>query len=338
MRDAIRSALQRSGTVAAAREATGSGFARSVWPQCRRLDLPGLLVPDDRGGLGLGITEAAVCLEELGRALACHPLRGHWLGLSLLPAAGRDLVEGERRACAVFADELETGTTVTGRIPWVPDAVGADLLVVVAGHGSSTVLAEVAADADGVTVEPTPRYDSTTNLARVCFDHAPATMRPIDEATARRAWAASQIMRAADAVGVARASLEMSIAHARQRYAFGRPIGSYQAVKHSLVEVFRLVEIAAINVLHACSTWDDHSDEADLAAAAARSTAGRAEELATKTAIFVHGGMGATWEHDAPYFYRRSQLSRLLLGGTGGASEAAGRLLVERAVRERTHV
>jgi alkylation response protein AidB-like acyl-CoA dehydrogenase len=273
----------------------------------------------------------------------------------LLEAAGRnrsELASGKVRACAVLAsphpnspenarpaagaefgalptlEPTGDGWALTGRVTWVLDAVGADVLIVTARDGDGVHLIEVAASGPGVSVKPTTRYDSTTNLGGVTFDRAPAVRGPIDPNQLGRAWAASQAMLAATGLGVARACLSMSTEHAKLRHAFGRPIGSYQAIKHSLVEVLRLIDNAETCVLWASSCWTDSPDQLALAGAAARSSAGRAEALATKTAIFVHGGMGATWEHDAPYYYRRSQLSRLLAGGTSGASEEVGRLLI----------
>jgi alkylation response protein AidB-like acyl-CoA dehydrogenase len=345
MRQALRRALERSDTVADARRATQSGLADSQWDLCRAFELPGLLSAEAVGGAQAGLAETLVSLEELGRALACHPLRGHLLATLLLEAAGRnraELASGARRACAVLngpgpaggaqsrpvLEPAAGGWVLTGAAEWVPDAVDADVFVVMTEGDGRSQLAEVEAGAPGVTVEPTIRYDSTTNLGRVSFDHAAAIPVAVADDQWQRSWAASQAMMAATALGVARACLELATGHAKLRYAFGRPIGSYQAIKHGLVEVLRLIDNAESCLLWAGSCWTDAPDEMPLAAAAARSSAGRAEALAAQTSIFVHGGMGATWEHDAPYFYRRSQLSRLLLGGTGGASEEVGRLLI----------
>jgi alkylation response protein AidB-like acyl-CoA dehydrogenase len=351
MRQALRHALERSNTVADARRATQSGLADSRWDICRQFDLPGLLSSETVGGAQAGLAEALVSLEELGRALACHPLRGHLLATLLLEAAGRnraELASGARRACAVLtargrpgsgvAPALEPapgGWVLAGVAEWVPDAVAADVFVVMTNGTGRMPLAEVEAGAPGVTVEPTIRYDSTTNLGRVTFDRAAVIPAAVGAGQRERVWAASQAMMAATALGVARACLDMAAEHARLRYTFGRPIGSYQAVKHGLVEVLRLIDNAESCVLWAGSCWLDSPEELSLAAAAARSAAGRAEALAARTAIFVHGGMGATWEHDAPYFYRRSQLSRLLLGGTGGASQEVGRILIAAETRAR---
>ncbi|HLM49401.1 MAG TPA: acyl-CoA dehydrogenase family protein, partial [Solirubrobacteraceae bacterium] len=109
--------------------------------------------------------------------------------------------------------------------------------------------------------------------------------------------------------------------YAKERFTFGRPIGSYQAVKHALVEVLRRLENLRSLVYYAGWAGDDKPDEFPLAASAARVAAGAAQDYATRELISVHGGIGATWEHDAPLFFRRAQLARRLLAGDGDAAD-----------------
>ncbi|HEY2769954.1 MAG TPA: acyl-CoA dehydrogenase family protein, partial [Solirubrobacteraceae bacterium] len=125
----------------------------------------------------------------------------------------------------------------------------------------------------------------------------------------------------AESLGAVEACLEASVAYAKERYTFGRPIGSYQAIKHELTEVLRRQENARGLEYYAGWAGEAKPDEFPLAASAARSTAGEALDFAARTMINVHGGIGATWEHDAPLFFRRAQLSRRLLGGTHDATD-----------------
>ena len=128
--------------------------------------------------------------------------------------------------------------------------------------------------------------------------------------------------------GASRRALATSVTYAKERFTFGRAIGSYQAIKHSLVEVLRLRENAYSLLVYAGWAYEDSRDEFPLAASAARSAAGHALDVASRTMISIHGGTGATWEHDAPLFFRRAQLSRRLLGGVGDATDrVAGELL-----------
>ncbi len=123
-------------------------------------------------------------------------------------------------------------------------------------------------------------------------------------------------------------ALDTSVQYAKERFTFGRAIGSYQAVKHSLVEVLRQLENGRSLLYYAGWARNGKPDEFPVAANAARSVAGHALDTAARTMISVHGGIGATWEHDAPLYFRRAQLSRRLLGGTAGASDrTAGELL-----------
>ncbi len=161
------------------------------------------------------------------------------------------------------------------------------------------------------------------------FGERPATCSSgIGAAELARAWHLGQALLAAEALGAVETALAASVAYAKERFTFGRPIGSYQAVKHSLVEILRLRENTYALLLYAGWAYDDRPDEFALAASAARTAGGHALDYAARAMISVHGGIGATWEHEAPLFFRRAQLSRRLLGGTGDAADrVAGELL-----------
>src|SRR5437763_246971 len=138
------------------------------------------------------------------------------------------------------------------------------------------------------------------------------------------------LLLAAVSLGAVETCLETAVAYAKERHTFGRPIGSYQAVKHGLVEILRRLENARSLMYYAGWARQDAPDEFALAASAARVAAGGALDYAARENISVHGGIGATWEHDAPLYFRRAQLSRRLLGGTGGATDrVAGELLAQ---------
>jgi alkylation response protein AidB-like acyl-CoA dehydrogenase len=140
------------------------------------------------------------------------------------------------------------------------------------------------------------------------------------------AWHLAQALLAAESLGAVETALEASVAYAKDRFTFGRAIGSYQAVKHELVEILRRLENARSLMYYAGWAAQDRPEELPLAAAAFRTVAGAALDHAARAQISVHGGIGATWEHDAPLYFRRAQLSRRLLGGGGGA---AGRVADE---------
>jgi len=219
-----------------------------------------------------------------------------------------DAERGAKRAAAPKVD----GGKVTGEVFWVPDAPGADVLVVV-GDGGEVIAVE------GAQVEDARRYDPTRALGHVKLDGVEGTV--LEGADAEAAWYLAQALIAAEGLGTVETCLEMAVQYAKERFTFGRPIGSYQAVKHGLTEVLRQLDNGRSLLYYAGWAGESGPDEFPLAASAARSAAGRALDYATRENISVHGGIGATWEHDAPYYFRRAQLSRRLLGGTGDATD-----------------
>ena len=212
--------------------------------------------------------------------------------------------------------------TLEGEVAFVPDAPGAGLLVVIGADDDGDPLA-VAVDpsADGVTIEPVVRYDATRSLAHVKFDGAPGRRLDVPAEVLADAWYLAHALIAAESIGSVQTCLDVSVEYAKERYTFGRAIGSYQAIKHELTEVLRRLENSRGLQYYAGWARASAPDEFPLAASAARSAAGGALDFAARSMINVHGGIGATWEHDAPLFFRRAQLSRRLLGGTHDATD-----------------
>jgi alkylation response protein AidB-like acyl-CoA dehydrogenase len=361
LRDAARGTLSRHNSVAAARAALDGGERLDLWDTAREAGWPGLLIDDSHGGAGLGGLDAMLVMIECGRVLASVSLLGHVPATGLLDSApGNDellaaLATGERRAALVPAQppgDLDAGwtvdaprgqarrpapratfaegaTTITGTASWVPDAPGADVLVTMAaGEDGSPIALVVEAGRPGVTVEAVTRYDATRALGHVHLDRAAGVPLGVDEAQLRSAWYLGQGLVAAESLGAVEAALESSVTYAKERFTFGRAIGSYQAVKHALVEVLRLRENARSLIYYAGWARQDAPDEFPLAASAARVAAGKALDFAARELISVHGGIGATWEHDAPLYFRRAQLSRRLLGGSGAATDRVAGLLL----------
>jgi alkylation response protein AidB-like acyl-CoA dehydrogenase len=357
LREAARDAFGRVRTVEAARDALEGGALPDLWSTAQTAGWTGLLVDEQHGGAGLGAIDAMLVAAEAGRVLASVPLLGHLPATALLNADGNDaallsaVAAGEQRAAYVAArpgDDVDaawtveprsgkgrapapavSGGSVTGTVSWVPDAVGADVLVVVGVDGGAPVAVVVEAGAAGVTVEAASGvYDATRPLGHVTLDGAAGRVLDVDEEDLRRAWFLAHALIAAESLGSVEECLERSVAYAKERYTFGRPIGSYQAIKHGLTEVLRRQENTRSLLYYAGWAYADKPDEFAAAASAARAAGGAALDYASREVISVHGGIGATWEHDAPLFFRRSQLSRRLLGGTGDAVDRlAGELL-----------
>jgi alkylation response protein AidB-like acyl-CoA dehydrogenase len=341
LREAAADALSRIDSVAAARAALDGGPLPDLWPTACAAGWPGLLVAEEHGGAGLGAFDAMLVLEECGRRLTGAGLIGHLGATLVLDRADADgplapLAAGERRAAFVFAapgartlPRLEAGR-VTGAARFVPDLAGADDVVVPALDVDGELRAVLlAGDAPGVAVEPVLRGDPTRPLGHLTLDGAAGEILPgdgIDEG-----WYLAQSLLAADALGVSQAVLDLAVAYAKERHAFGRPIGSYQAIKHQIVEILRHVETTRNLCYYAGFAAEQRPDDLALAASAARFAGEEAAEYATRTCIAVHGGIGATWEHDAPLYWRRAQLSRLLLGGVAGAADRVAEEILTRA-------
>jgi alkylation response protein AidB-like acyl-CoA dehydrogenase len=364
LREAARGTLSRFKTVDAAREALDGDESAlpDLWPTAREAGWPGLLIDDAHGGAGLDAFDAMLVLGECGRVLAGVALLGHLPATAILAEAPNasgllePLATGERRAAylpvsppddieqtwsadpargaarapAPTATEDGSQARVSGRLSFVLDAPGADLLVGVALLDGRPVGVAIEADASGVSVEPVRRYDATRSLGHVTLAEAPATVLDAPIESLAGAWYLAQALIAAESVGSVETALDLSVAYAKERHTFGRAIGSYQAVKHSLTEVLRQLENGRSLLYYAGWARQGQPVEFPLAASAARSVAGRALDEAARTMISVHGGIGATWEHDAPLYFRRAQLSRRLLGGTGRATDrVAGELIAQ---------
>jgi len=353
LREAARGALSRFKTVEAAREALERVDALpDLWPTAVEAGWPGLLIDEQRGGAGLGTFDALLVAEECGRVLASVPLLGLLPATALLDQAGDQSLDaiatgglrpsyvparppdertgdwtveprsGLARAKPPRAVIEGDGVTLDGEVAFVPDAPGADLLVAIGTTDDGTPVAVVVeAGASGLSVEAVTRYDATRSLAHVSF--AGATGRRLDcsQQAMANAWYLAQALIAAESLGAVQTCLDTSVAYAKERYTFGRAIGSYQAIKHELTEVLRRLENARGLEYYAGWAGDAKPEEFPLAASAARSAAGQALDFAARSMINVHGGIGATWEHDAPLFFRRAQLSRRLLAGTHDATD-----------------
>ncbi len=295
----------------------------------------GAAIPEEYEGGGLGYEALCVLAEELGRAVAPVPFAASIaLGAEAILAAGTEaqkhehlprIARGETIATAALGAgpgepvpvrvqaNLRDGR-ISGEAWPVPDGGIADLAVVAARDGSGVTLALVDLNGPGVTRATIETLDPTAPQARLRFDNAPA-------APMARGWDAVQgvldraaVLIAFAQVGGASACLEMATAYAKERHAFGRPIGSFQAIKHRLADVYIATELARSNAYYGAWALETGAAELPLAAATARVSASEAGFFAAKENIQVHGGIGFTWEMDCHLFYRRAKHLGLVLG------------------------
>jgi alkylation response protein AidB-like acyl-CoA dehydrogenase len=331
-------------------------YAADVWQAVAEMGWTGAAIPEEYGGAGLGRLAVCVLAEELGRAVAPIPFASSvYLATEALMLFGSEaqkqhylpqLATGALTGTFAMTERAgpadprrlamaPAGGTLTGTKLAVPDGDIADFAVVAVNGGSGAWLHLVDLTAQGVTRRTVATIDPTRShaelmLAQVLSDPLPGADSPD---AIRRLLDFAAVPMAFEQVGNAQAALDMGTAYAKERFAFGRPIGSFQGIKHKLADIYIAVELARSNAYY--GAWAVHTDSAELpiAASVARIAACEAGWLATKENIQTHGGMGFTWQMDCHLFYRRARLLGLTLGG---ATEWKQRLISELRRRNAT--
>ncbi len=300
-------------------------------PELAEMGFLGLLAPEELGGSGGTVLDLAVVAEQAGRVVAPAPLAGTaGRAALLLRAAGaddllREVVEGTRAVAVLDGEFTRSGGGVSGAGRPALDAVAAQTFLLRSGNALLRV-----DRGDGVTVEEREPIDPTRALAVVRLDGAAATeVGPADGW--ERAEQVAAVILAAEQLGTLSAAVAKAVQYAKERIAFGRPIGSYQSIKHTLVDAYVLEEQLRSLVWLAAWTADDDPQRLPLHAAAAASYAADGTETATETLIQVHGGIGFTWEHDAHLFWRRAKVDRFLLGDAHTHRERVASALLAQA-------
>jgi acyl-CoA dehydrogenase len=332
-------------------------YDKKLWEEIAGMGWTGAAIPEAFGGAGLGALGICVLAEELGRALAPVPFSSSvYLATEAVLAFGSDeqrkrllprLATGEAIGTFAFAEcpgatdprrleaHVEDGRLYGTKLA-VPDGDVADFAIV-ATHGDERVpwLHLVELVGSGVTRTPVSTFDPTRSHARIVFDGAPAELLRGGQGAqqVRHLLDRAAVMMAFEQVGLAQAALEMARDYALERYAFGRPIGSFQAIKHKLVEIYVAVELARSNAYYGAWALSTDAAELPIAAAVARIAACDAGWLATKENIQTHGGMGFSWQFDCQLYYRRAKLLGLALGS---AREWKHRLIAELRTRNTT--
>ncbi len=318
--------------------ASEDGTDPAGWSEMADLGWPGLALPEQWGGQGLGVVELAILFEEMGYALAPSPLLGNTLVGLALTFCGSDeqrerylpqLASGERRATPALWDvgspatigefELEAkaegdGIVLDGAKTLVMDAAGADYFLVPTSDGHRHL---VAAGAEGVTVSPEESIDLTRRLSTVRFDSvrvAAADTLPGEALDYYDVFHRICVALAAESTGVAQRTLEMAVEYAKDRQQFGRPIGAYQAVSHRCAQMLLETENSRSAVYGAAWAGDAEPAGLPLAAAMAAAYASDAGWRVPDASIQVHGGIGFTWEHDLHFFLKRGRANAATLG------------------------
>ncbi len=329
-------------------------YDAGLWREVAAQGWLGAAIPEAFGGLGLGHIELCAIAEELGRALAPIPFAStvYFVAEALMLAGSEaqksrwlpKIAAGEVIGCFAVTERpgalsegavqarVDEGGLSGVKLP-VTDGAAADLAVVLAKTGARAGLFLVELGAPGVARERLDTLDPTRSAARITFKGAAA--EPLGVASEGMTIAESVLARAAvllafEQIGGADLALEMACGYALERYAFGRPIGSYQAIKHKLADIYIGNELARSNAYYGAWALETGSPELPLAAAAARVAASEAFWFAAKENLQTHGGVGYTWEADCHLFYRRAQQLALVAGGTKAWKERLVRQIERR--------
>ncbi|MGE0621860.1 MAG: acyl-CoA dehydrogenase family protein [Pseudomonadales bacterium] len=314
-------------------------YSEPVWQGLAEMGLIGTGIPESYGGAGAGYLELCLIAQELGAALAPVPFGSTvYLTAEALLRWGSDeqksrllpgIASGELKGALAVVETLTQTTpsrvdtrfdsgTLTGTKLIVPDGGVADLLVVLARSGKGLGLYLVDLRHAEVRRENVASVDPTRNTARIEF--AGTAAEPLGREGAgwenlRSLYDRAAVLYAFEQLGGALKALDMGVAYAKERFAFGRPIGSFQAIKHMLADMYVAAKLAESNCYYAAWALSTDSAELPLAAATARVSATQAFQLCSRDNIQVHGGMGFTWEFDCHLYYRRSNFLALQLGG-----------------------
>jgi alkylation response protein AidB-like acyl-CoA dehydrogenase len=327
---------------------TTEGYDEAVWKQMgQELGLQGIAIPEEFGGQGFTFIELGIVLEEMGRLLLCAPyFSSAVLAANAILNAGTDdqkaallpgIATGETIATLAFTEatgrwdaegitleaaESAGAWTLTGEKMFVLDGHTADLLVVVArtaGTSGTDGLAffTVDADADGVARTPLSTMDQTRKQAKIEFANTPAT--PLG--TPGEGWPAlsktldqAAVALANEMVGGAQFVLDMSVQYAKDRVQFGRPIGSFQAIKHKCADMLLEVESSKSAAYYASWAAAEDNDELPVVAPLAKAYVSDAYFHCAAENIQIHGGIGFTWEHPAHLYFKRAKSSEIYLG------------------------
>jgi alkylation response protein AidB-like acyl-CoA dehydrogenase len=294
--------LANRATMAKVREAAEAGaYDDGLARELGELGWPGIAVSEDHGGQGLGIVELAVLLEELGYACAPVPFLGTVLAALAIEHAGSPeqqqrwlpgLASGELRGALGTAEQL------------IPDAPGADVVVVVDPANGTAHVAEGVEEVEAI--DPTRRHGRLASRS---------TLGEALDGDVAGALDRALVAVGAELVGVCQRALDMTVAYVKERKQFGVPVGTFQAVHHAAAQMLMDTEGGRSATYHAAWAADADPERLPMAAAMAKAWTSDAGRSVTGSAIQLHGGIGFTWEADVHWLYKRAQIDSALLGG-----------------------
>jgi alkylation response protein AidB-like acyl-CoA dehydrogenase len=345
LRKTVRAFLDAKSPESAVREQmeTEAGYDEAVWRQmAEQMGLQGLSIPEEFGGSGFSFIELGIVLEEMGRSLLCAPffstvvLAANTLLHSGDDAAKKDylpgIASGETIATVAFTEpsgkwdeagiEMQAtaagdGWTLSGTKMFVLDGHTANLIIVAARTPAGVSLFAVDGDASGLTRSALSTMDQTRKQAKLEFEDTPAKLIGTDGDgwnVLNKVLDLVAIGLAAEQVGGAQRVLDMAVEYAKVRVQFGRPIGSFQAIKHKCADMLLEVESAKSAAYYGMWCASELNDELPSVASLAKAYCSEAYFHAAAENIQIHGGIGFTWEHPAHLYFKRAKSSELLFG------------------------
>ncbi|MBV8971068.1 MAG: acyl-CoA/acyl-ACP dehydrogenase [Sphingomonadaceae bacterium] len=322
---------ERAGPAVARKHIDGDGIDRDLWRTVVELGWTAARVPEAHGGIGLSAEASCVLAEEAGRALAAVPLGSVLAATEALIALGSPeqqarwlpgIADGSVVAVPAWAEgglsPAKAGASVSGgrisgtKAP-VPDLAAAQLAIVSASGPDGVGLYLVDLTGPDVAVEPVETLDLVRRHGGLTLTGAPA--EPLGGPSGYHDWLdRAAVLGAFEALGTATAAMDMAVAYAKERVAFGQKIGRYQGVKHKCADMFIKLELARAHALHAA--WAMGADAAELrqAASAARVASLDALAFCAEENVQIHGGIGYTWDSDCQFYYRRNRALAAALG------------------------
>jgi alkylation response protein AidB-like acyl-CoA dehydrogenase len=362
LQQSAREFLARECPPAFVREVAESadGYPRALYRTIAGLGWSGLIVPEAYGGAGLSMLDMALLLEEIGRAMLPGPFMSSLLASQALLAGGSTaqrktwlprLASGDAVVTVAFTeanDRLDAdgvtarakrtrdGFRLQGTKMFVADAEVADALIVpcrTGGKGAEGVTVFIVPrDAPGMTVKPLPTIDITRRSTEVALVDVTVPKAAVLGGEGKgwrvlsRVQDAACVALAADSLGGAEKTLELAVEYAKVREQFGRPIGSFQAVKHMAAEMVSEIEPSRALVWYAAYAFDALPREASRAASMAKARLSEVYMRAADRAVQIHGGIGFTWEHDMHLWFKRAKWNEYALGDAGYHRERVAQL------------
>ncbi len=336
-REVVSRFLQEKSKPGAVRQLMTSepGYDTSVWQQlCGEVGLAGTHIPEAYGGFGFGPIELGIILEQMGRNLYCGPFFASVVmaGYALMTSANEPYKEkllpgiaAGSTIAALVIDNLNSpehvgenikaaGNTLNGMATLVVDAQNADLLIVIAEESDGLGLFSLVRDARGVTVTPVESLDQTRKLASVQFANAVAQkVGGVSRESLWQLWNGITVALAHEMIGGAQHLLESTVEYTKVRVQFGRPIGSFQALKHRCADLLMEVEFAKAATHHAAFCAAEGGGE-PYAASMAKAMASDTYMEAARAAVQLRGGIGFTWEDDTHLWFKRAKSSEVFMG------------------------